>query len=232
METHIPLTRSLAFFKSLTLIGTAIALAGMTGCSSSGAPPSKTATGAGTGAGVGAVAGGLGAAAMGSNPNAGILAGAAGGAIIGGLIGLSQEIKDRKEQDRLAQERAYQQDLAKKRAEEARNKAEMDEEIAVAQGFKISEMELNEAQKKLDDATSRLKSLQAERSQALARKKALDDAHEKLLSTEAEIARLEEELARLKGDGGRGTPARSAPAPAGGTATTPGAPAPTGRPGV
>ena len=28
----------------------------------------------------------------------------------------------------------------------------------------------------------------------------LDDAHEKTLSTEAEIARLEEELARLKGD--------------------------------
>jgi hypothetical protein len=45
-----------------------------------------------------------------------------------------------------------------------------------------------------------LKKLRDERSAALAKKKELDDAHEKTLTTEAEIARLEEELARLKGE--------------------------------
>ncbi len=77
-----------------------------------------------------------------------MLAGAAAGAVIGGIIGFTQEMKERREQERLAQERAYQQDLAKKRAEEARIKAQTDEELAVAQGFRISDLELNEAQKK------------------------------------------------------------------------------------
>jgi outer membrane protein TolC len=57
-----------------------------------------------------------------------------------------------------------------------------------------------------------LKKLQAERTAALAKKKDLDDAQAKTLSTEAEIARLEEELARLKGE------------------TVPGAPLPPGEP--
>ena len=47
-----------------------------------------------------------------------------------------------------------------------------------------------------------MKKLQTERSGALQRKKELDDAHDKTIQTEAEIARLEEELARLKGDDG------------------------------
>jgi hypothetical protein len=61
-------------------------------------------------------------------------------------------------------------------------------------------MELNEAQKKTDDTADRLKKLQNEKAAALQRKKTLDDLHDKQLSNEAEIARLEEELARLKGD--------------------------------
>jgi hypothetical protein len=60
-------------------------------------------------------------------------------------------------------------------------------------------MELNEAKAKVDNASSRLGKLREERNAALAKKKSLDEANEKLLSTEAEIARLEEELARLKG---------------------------------
>lgn len=161
--------------------------------------PSKTVTGAGTGLGAGAVVGGLASGATGGNTTQGLLAGAAAGAVIGGLIGLTQEVKERKEQDRLAQERAYQQELAKKRGEEAKAKAELDEELAIAQGFQISDLELNEAKQKVDNAASRLAKLREERNNALAKKKSLDEAQEKLLSTEAEIARLEEELARLKG---------------------------------
>lgn len=169
------------------------------GCSTSVAP-SKTASGAGTGAAVGA----LGGAVVGNNSSmgtaTGVVGGAALGAITGGIIGMVQDARDRKEQDRLAQERAYQQERAKRMAEEAKAKAAMDEELAIAQGFRISDLELNDAKKKLDDASNRLKRLQAERQAALARKKELDDANDKTLSTEAEIARLEEELARLRGE--------------------------------
>ncbi len=150
--------------------------------------------------------GGVGGAIAGNNSSmgtgTGLAAGAALGAITGGIIGMVQDAKDRKEQDRLAQERAYQQELAKRKAEEARVKASMEEELAIAEGFRISDLELNDAKKKLELSSDRLKKLKDERSAALAKKKELDDAHEKTLSTEAEIARLEEELARLKGDDG------------------------------
>jgi hypothetical protein len=167
-----------------------------TGCQ--GVAPSKTVSGAGTGLGAGAVVGGLAGGATG-NTTQGVLTGAAAGVIIGGLVGLTQEMKERKEQDRLAQERAYQQELAKRRGIEAKAKAELDEELAIAQGFQISELELNEAKRKVDNAAARLAKLREERNTALSKKKSLDEAQEKLLTTEAEIARLEEELSRLKG---------------------------------
>ncbi len=178
--------------------------------------PSKTVKGAGTGLAAGAVVGGLAAGATGGNSSQGVLAGAGAGAIIGGIVGLTQEMKERKEQDRLAQERAYQQELARKRAEEAKNKALLDEELAVAQGFQISDLELTEAQKKVDSAANRLAKLREERTAALAKKKALDEANEKLLSTEAEIVRLEEELARLKNTPVEGFSATTDPAEASG----------------
>jgi hypothetical protein len=183
-----------ALTRGLVVIFAAAFLAGGTGCQ---VAPSKTVTGAGTGAAAGAVVGGIAGSASG-NSSQGVLAGAGAGAIIGGVIGLTQEMKERKEQDRLAQERAYQQELARKRAEEAKNKALLEEEMAIAQGFQISDLELTEAQKKVDSAAARLNKLREERNAALAKKKALDEANEKLLSTEAEIVRLEEELARLK----------------------------------
>jgi hypothetical protein len=179
---------------------TLVAVIGLTGCSSSGVAPSKTASGAGTGA----LIGGAGGAVVGNNSSmgtgAGLVGGAAAGALIGGIVGMVQDAKDRKEQDRLAQERAYQQDRAKRLAEEAKLKASMEEELAIAEGFRISDLELNDAKKKLEERSEKLKKLKDERSAALAKKKELDDAHEKTLQTEAEIARLEEELARLKGE--------------------------------
>lgn len=216
MESMLPPTSSAPVTKKIACALTALAVLIASGCT--GVAPSKTATGAGTGAAVGGVAG----AVVGNNSSlgsgAGILGGAALGAITGGIIGMVQEAKDRKEQDRLSQERAYQQELAKKRSEEAKRKNAQDEELAIAQGFRISDLELNDAQKKTDDTADRLKKLQNEKAAALARKKTLDDLHEKQLSNEAEIARLEEELARLKSDDPNARtaamPAANSPAPA------------------
>jgi hypothetical protein len=130
----------------------------------------------------------------------GALGGAVGGAVVGGIVGMVQDSRDRREQDRLSQERAYQQDLARRRAEDTKARAAMEEELAIAEGFRISELELDEARKKLQETNNRLKRLHEERMAALNRKKELDEARDKTIAAEAEIARLEEELARLKGD--------------------------------
>src|SRR5438105_2188433 len=110
MEKFLNPTPSRAF-RQFVGFGTALALVGMTGCSSSGVAPSKTASGAGTGAAIGAVGG----AVVGNNSSmgtgTGLVGGAAAGALIGGIVGMVQDAKDRREQDRLAQERAYQQEL-------------------------------------------------------------------------------------------------------------------------
>lgn len=204
---------SARFQKSSALV-VALALLGASGCSS-GVAPSKTVSSAGTGAVVGGVAG----AVVGNNSSmgsgTGILSGVAAGAIVGGIVGMVQDAKERKEQDRLAQERAYSQDQARRRKEDAARRAANEEELAVAQGFRISDMELSDAQRKLDDATNRLKKLKDERSAALNKKKSLDEAQERTLATEAEIARMEEELARLKGE----NPVQPTPAAADSTTT-------------
>lgn len=185
-------------FQKIGLSGLAAAMLVLSGCG--GVTPSKTATGAG----VGGAAGAVGGAVIGNNSSLGTGTGAAigagAGALVGGIIGMVQDAKDRKEQDRLAQERAYQQDVAKRRTEEARKKAEAEEEIAIAQGFRITDIELADAQKKRESAEAQLKRLRDEKAAALARKKTLDSDREKTLQTEAEIAKLEEDLTRLKGD--------------------------------
>ena len=198
MESTFPPSGSVLITKKIACLVTALAVLAGSGCS--GVAPSKTTSNAGTGAVVGGVAGAVAGNNSSLGSTTGILGGAALGAITGGIIGMVQEAKDRKEQDRLSQERAYQQELAKKRSEEAKRKNSQDEELAIAQGFRISDLELNDAQKKTDDTASNLKKLQNERAAALARKKTLDELHEKQLANEAEIARLEEELARLKGE--------------------------------
>jgi len=184
-------------FQNLTFFVVISALVFGSGCSST---TSKPMSGAGTGAAAGAALGGIAASASGGNTGQGILIGGTAGAIIGGLIGLSQEMKEKSEQDRLAQERAYQQELARRRAEEAKRKAAMDEELAIAQGFQISDYELQQIQEQARERDEKLKELRAKRAEALARKKALDDANEKILSASAEIEYLERELAELSGE--------------------------------
>jgi hypothetical protein len=186
------------FQKSASML-VALAVLGASGCSS-GVAPSKTTSGAGTGAVVGGVAGAVVGNNSGLGSTTGILSGVAAGAIVGGIVGMVQDAKERKEQDRLAQERAYSQDQARRRKEDAARRAANEEELAVSQGFRISDMELSDAQRKLDDASNRLKKLKDERAAALNKKKSLDEAQERTLATEAEIARMEEELARLKGE--------------------------------
>lgn len=181
-------------FVSATLLSLAL----VTGCQ---VAPSKTAKGAGTGA----VAGALGGAAIGNNSGAGsggtgAAIGAAAGAVVGGIIGAVQDAKERGQQDQLAQERAYQQEVARRRQEEARLKDQLNEELAIAQGFRITDAELADAQRRADETSSRLAELKAEREWALNRKKSLDDAEAKIAAEAAEIARLERELAELRGE--------------------------------
>jgi hypothetical protein len=210
--------------RKIICLVTALAVAGLAGCSS-GVAPSSTVSGATKGAAIG----GLGGAVIGNNSSmgtgAGLVGGAVAGGLVGGIIGMVQDAKDRKEQDRLAQERAYQQEVARKRLEESKQKAAMDEELAIAQGFQISDLELSEAQKREAVANEQLKALREQRAAAMARKKALDDAHDHTLAAEAEIARLQEELARLKGEGTgvKATAAGSSAAPASTPAATGGA---------
>jgi predicted nucleic acid-binding Zn-ribbon protein len=97
----------------------------------------------------------------------------------------------------------------------------MEEELAIAQGFQISDLELAEAQKREAVANEQVKALREERAAAMAKKKALDDAHEHTLAAEAEIARLQEELARLKGEGTLKTASGDSGTAAGAAATAP-----------
>lgn len=169
--------------------------------------PSKTAKGAG----LGALGGALGGAVIGNNTGSGNAAsgaavGGAAGALVGGAVGLVQDMKERSAQDRLAQERAYQQEVARKRQEEARLKEQLTEELSIAQGFRITDAELNDAQRRADETASRLSELKAEREWALNRKKELDEAEAKIAAETAEIARLESELAELRGETTVSTP--------------------------
>jgi len=163
--------------------------------------PSKTVKGAGVGAGTGALAG----AAIGNNSGSGsggtgAAIGAAAGAAVGAAVGLVQEIKERAAQDQLAQERAYHQEVARRRQEEARLKEQLDEELAIAQGFRITDAELSDAERRANETSARLAELKAEREWALNRKKQLDDTEAKIAAEAAEILRLEKELAELRGE--------------------------------
>lgn len=176
---------------------TAVCFLFSSGCS---VAPSKTTKGATTGATVGAIGG----AVVGNNTGSGNGIGGAAvgglvGAAVGAVVGAVGEAKERNEQDRLAQERAYQQELAKRRASEAKFKAAIEEELAVAEGFRISEQELTQVQTRATDLESRLKKLQEERQAALNKKQQLETAQNRISAAEQEIERLEAELAELRG---------------------------------
>ena len=173
------------------LVGSAL-IAFQWGCA--GPAASKTVKGAGTGAAVGAIGG-----AVTGQDAGGIAAAGAAGAIVGATIGAIQENKERKRQDTLAQQRAYNQAIAMQKRAIDKEKADLQEELDIAEGFRISNEELDEMTDRAETAEARLKVLQERRQAAIDRKNALDEAEEREKDALAEIERLEKELAELEG---------------------------------
>jgi len=173
----------------------ALAMAFLTfqwGCA--GPAASKTVKGAGTGAAIGAV-GGL----VTGQDAGGIAAAGAAGALVGATVGAIQQNKENKRQDTLAQQRAYNQAIAMQKRAIDKEKAELQEELEIAEGFRISNAELSG---RAESAEERLKALQAIRQAAIDRKKALDEMEQREKDALAEIARLEKELAALEAESG------------------------------
>lgn len=186
-------TKAIRFLLGMT----AVSAVAFSGCQVAPSKPVRT-------AGTGAVVGAVGGAVVGNNTGSGNAAsgaavGGLAGAVVGGVVGMVQEARERSEQDRLAQERAYQQALAKRRADEARFRAAIEEELALAEGYRISEQEISQVEDRARSLESRLKALQQERQAALARKRTLDTAQGRIAAAEQEIERLEAELAELRG---------------------------------
>lgn len=177
---------------------TAACLLFSTGCS--GVAQNKTTKTATKGAVAGAVAGAVIGNNTGSgNAPSGAVVGGALGAAAGAIVGAIGDAKERNEQDRLAQERAYQQELAKRRAADAKFRAAIDEELAVAEGYRITEQELNQETSRANELEAQLKMLQEERQAALDKKNQLDNATNRIAAAQQEIERLSAELAELRG---------------------------------
>lgn len=128
----------------------------------------------------------------------GALVGAAAGAVVGGLIGMYQDAQRQKEQEALAQNRAYQQELARKRQEEASQRERLERELAIAEGMEISQAELTLIQKEKQEKLRELQRLKEEITAAITRKQSMDEAKTTIESAELEIAALREELERLQ----------------------------------
>ena len=184
----------------LVCCGTAAALFAA-GCASSGAPPSKTVSGAGTGAMVGGSAAALaGVVAPNSAMNSGaaIVGGVAAGAIIGGAIGAIQQARSNREQDLLAQERAYNAEQSTRRRNEAQQKLALEEELAVRKGFLITELEMTEQEKRTAEAEAKLKQSRETYQTAYNKTKKLDELKEKQLAAEVENSKMEDQIKRLQ----------------------------------
>ena len=134
-----------------------VAVASFSGCATSSHTSKGAGMGAMGGATIGAIAGG------GSGQTAeGMAIGAVAGAAIGGIVGAMQDAKENKQQERIAQDRAYQQEIAKMREMEARSRAAREQELAIAEGMRITERELEDAMSRAQEAEGRLKELRNE----------------------------------------------------------------------
>ena len=71
-------------------------------------------------------------------------------------------------------------------------------QLAIAEGMRITESEVTEAEIRARKAENRLQELQLELESALSRSQAIDQAEERKLSAEGEILRLERELEELR----------------------------------
>ena len=167
------------------------------GCA--GPAASKTVKGAGTGA----VAGAIGGAVLGDGSAGDIATAGLAGAAIGGVIGAVQQGRENRRQDTLAQQRAYNQAIAMQKRAQEKEKAELQEELEIAEGFRITKEELEEMTSRAETAESRLKALQARRDAAIQRKRELDELEEREKEALAEASRLERELSELEGGNAR-----------------------------
>lgn len=170
----------------------AAALVFQTGCA--GPAASKTVRGATTGAAVGAVGGLVTGQDAGGIATAGLA-----GAAVGTVIGAVAQGRESRRQDTLAQQRAYNQAIAMQKRAQEKEKSQLQEELEIAEGFRITQEELDEMSSRAESAEEQLAILQKKRNDAIARKRDLEDLEEREREALAEAARLEKELADLEG---------------------------------
>ena len=182
-----------ALTTSPLVFAAAAALVFQTGCA--GPAASKTVKGAGAGAAVG----GIGGAVLGDGSVGDIATAGLAGAAIGGVIGAVQQSRENKRQDTLAQQRAYNQAIAMQKRAQEKEKAELQEELEIAEGFRITKEEIEEMTSRAETAEERLKKLQERRDAAIERKRTLEELEGREKEALAEAARLEQELAELEG---------------------------------
>lgn len=163
-----------------------------TGCA--GPAASKTVKGATTGGAIGAVGGLIAGEDAGGIATAGLA-----GAAIGTVVGAVQQGRENKRQDTLAQQRAYNQAIAMQKRAQEKEKTQLQEELEIAEGFRITEEELDEMTTRAESAEEQLAVLQKKRDAAIERKRELDELEEREREALAEAARLEKELAELEG---------------------------------
>ncbi len=162
----------------------------------------------------GATKGGLGGAALGAligaaagDAGKGAAIGAASGLVLGGAVGHSQDVRDNEEeryQEQAAQERAYHQEVAGIRAIESSEAKQQAESLSIQEGYNITPIEVRAAQKRADEAESRLKKLQTEVAEAKTRDNSLQEALDREKEAEAKILELEAQLEALKKANGEG----------------------------
>ncbi len=156
----------------------------------------------------GATKGGLGGAVLGAligdaagDAGKGAAIGAVSGLVLGGAVGHSRDVREREEdryQERLGQERAYQQEVIVIGERESREAKQRVESLAIQEGYNITPIEVRAAQKRADEAERRLNELQAEVAEAKTRDNSLKEAIEREDEAEAKIRELEAQLKALK----------------------------------
>ncbi len=186
------MNRALVLRNTVAAIVSVTILAFQWGCA--GPATSKTVKGGGTGALVGAGAGALAGGDTGT-----IAAAGAAGAIVGATIGAIQQSKEAKRQNELAQQRAYSQAIAVQKRSQEKEKAQIQEELDIAEGFRITDTELDEMTARAESAEADLKALQAKKAAALERKKTLDEMEQRERDALEEAERLRRELEELEG---------------------------------
>lgn len=184
--------RTNALYTTPLAILTAAVLVFNSGCA--GPAASKTVKGATVGTVVGAAGGALAGGDGGEIAAAGLA-----GAAVGTVVGAIQQNRENKRQDNLAQQRAYNQAIAMQKRAQEKEKAELQEELEIAEGFRITSEELDEMTTRAESAEAQLAQLQKKRDAAIERKRKLDELEEREREALAEAARLERELAELEG---------------------------------